>query len=118
MVGGLIGKSVAEEVDPTAEDAYWAASFSGEGYVDPAGTYNDYAPAYRVGYLGYGSSKHASFDEAEPELRASWETLKGGSRLDWEKARLASRAAWDRVEKNRYRDTDEDPLVTLENVRE
>ena len=111
VVGGLVGKSVAEGIDPTAEDAYWAANFSGEGYVDPTGTYNDYGPAYRVGYLGHGSGKHRTFDEAEPDMRSNWDATKGESKLSWERARPASRAAWDRVEKSRQADADEDPRV-------
>ncbi|MDB6137457.1 MAG: hypothetical protein JWO94_529 [Verrucomicrobiaceae bacterium] len=106
IVGGLAGKSVAEEIDPTAEEAYWAENFGGEGYVDPAGTYNDYAPAYRAGYLGYGSGRYTSFDHAEPDLKASWDTAKGESKLPWEKAKPASRAAWDRVEKSLVGDAD------------
>lgn len=118
VVGGLAGKSVAESIDPTAEEAYWAANFGNEGYVDPTSSYHDYGPAYRSGVLGYGSGRYATFDEAEPDLKASWETTKGDSTLAWEKARHASRAAWNRLEKSRQPDTEEDPLVTLHNVRE
>ncbi len=118
VVGGLAGKSVAEGIDPTAEDAYWASNFGHEGYVDPSSSYHDYGPAYRSGFLGYGSGRYATFDEAEPDLKASWDASKGDSTLTWEKARHASRAAWDRLEKSRHPDTEEDPLMTLHNVRD
>lgn len=108
IAGGLTGKGVAEAVDPTAEDSYWQENYNRESYYDPASTYDDYGPAYRSGYTGYGEYRGRSFDEAEPELRNSWERAKGNSRLTWEKAKHASRAAWDRVERAIPGDSDGD----------
>src|SRR3954451_905600 len=47
IVGGLAGKSIAESVDPTAEDAYWRDNYANRPYYDASHTYDDYAPAYR-----------------------------------------------------------------------
>jgi hypothetical protein len=61
-------------------------------------TYEDYRPAYQLGWES--RSKHASrsFDEAEPELGRAWEEAKRQSQLTWEKAKHATRDAWNRVE--------------------
>ncbi len=66
IVGGLTGKGFAEGLDPTAEDAYWRAEHKNQDYAGGR-SYDDFAPAYRVGYSGYRPD--ARFDEAEAELR-------------------------------------------------
>src|SRR5215831_2723427 len=45
VVGGLAGKSVAERVNPTAEDAYWRDQYSKEPYYDRTYNYDDYRGA-------------------------------------------------------------------------
>ena len=34
VVGGLAGKGIAEQIDPTAEDAYWRDNYSSRPYVE------------------------------------------------------------------------------------
>ncbi len=108
VVGGLAGKGVAEGVNPTAEDAYWRDNFVREPYYAMGRSYEDYSPAYRVGYEGRGLYDGRSFEDAEPELRRSYEAARGSSRLEWEEARVASRAAWHRVERALPGDADGD----------
>jgi hypothetical protein len=87
-------------VDATREDAYWQGAFRGEGYYSPLLDYEDYAPAYCVGYTGF-AQYGGSFDDAEKSLTANWVRIKGDSRLPYEQARLAIRAAWDRCVSSR-----------------
>ena len=50
IVGGLAGKGVAESIDPTAEEAYWAENYESEPYYEEGYTFQDYHPAIaRVG---------------------------------------------------------------------
>src|SRR6188508_2099662 len=42
VVGGLAGKGVAEMIDPTAEEAYWARNYAGQPYYERGYTYADY----------------------------------------------------------------------------
>lgn len=83
-------------VDPTEQDAYWQAAHAREGYFRTELTYEDYAPAYCVGYIGYAQYR-GTFDDAEKSLLANWCRIKGDSRLTLDEARMAIRAAWDRV---------------------
>lgn len=98
VLGGLAGKSVAERIDPTVEDAYWRDNYSRRPYVESGTSYDDYGPAY-----GYGVSEFArdpdrrSFDEVEPELGRNWESRRGESALDWDRAKHATRDAWQRL---------------------
>jgi len=93
VVGGLAGKGVGEAVNPTAEDTYWREAYLNEPYYNSKYGYDDYAPAYRVGYSYTGRT----WDDAEDKLRSEWERAKGASRLEWEEAKSAARAGWHRV---------------------
>ena len=83
-------------IDAANEDAYWQRAFDREGYYSPQLEYEDYAPAYCVGYIGF-AQYGGCFEDAERSLCANWERIKGDSRLPWDQARLAMRAAWDRL---------------------
>lgn len=96
IAGGLVGKSVAEKIDPTREEAYWRENHARQGYARGR-PYDDYSPAYRVGYEGYArlGAGGATFEEREAELRRSYE--ESPNKLGWEEARPASRAAWQKL---------------------
>jgi hypothetical protein len=79
------------------QDEYWQRSFPRERYRRPGFDYEDYAPAYCVGYAGqaqYGGR----FEDAQRSLCANWERIKGDSRLALADAMPAMRAAWDRMD--------------------
>jgi len=99
-VGGIAGAIVdavaglREAVDPTAEDAYWQRAFITEPYFNRDYSYDDYGPAYRMGYMNRSTYTDRSWDEVEPALKTEWERTRGASRLTWEEARDASQSAW------------------------
>lgn len=96
VAGGLGGKAVAESVNPTAEEAYWRDNYQSEPYYEVGRTYDDYAPAYRLGL--HGRTRYdGEFDDVESRLASDWESGRESSTLPWPEARPASRAAWDRV---------------------
>lgn len=78
-------------------DAYWRATWASEAYARADCDYEDYAPAYCVGYVGHAQYGGA-WRDAVPSLRANWERIKGGSRLTADEALLAAQAAWLRAE--------------------
>jgi hypothetical protein len=91
------------------QDEYWQRSFPRERYRRPGFDYEDYAPAYCVGYAGqaqYGGV----FEDAQRSLCANWERIKGDSRLALADAMPAMRAAWDRMDRAGY------PAVSLHGV--
>jgi hypothetical protein len=79
------------------EDAHWERAHSREHYFKPGLDYEDYAPAYCVGYIGH-AQYGGRFEDAERSLCANWERIKGDSRLSLDDALLAMRAAWDRMD--------------------
>lgn len=83
-------------VDATQEDAFWGRTYRRERYYTPGLDYEDYAPAYCVGYIGF-AQYGGTYDDAEKSLCANWERIKGDSRLSMADARMAMRAAWERM---------------------
>lgn len=99
VAGGVVGHEVAEGLDPTAEDAYWNEQHRKEPYYEADYDFNDYRPAYRMGYDQYARNPGVSFDSTEASLSDKWnDEYRGRSRLEWEKARDAMRAGWERLE--------------------
>jgi hypothetical protein len=98
VLGGLAGKEVAEQIDPTSEDAYWRENYRSRSYVDQDTEYETIRPAYQYGWESQCRYKGRRFDEVEPELEKGWMSRPHGN-LNWDKARHATRDAWDRVER-------------------
>lgn len=97
VAGGLGGKAVAEAINPTAEEAYWRQQYTREPYYQTGRSFDDYAPAYRLGL--YGRTNYiGTFDDAQTDLSVHWDSRKDSSTLSWPEAEAASRAAWTRVD--------------------
>ncbi|TWI61504.1 hypothetical protein IP91_04584 [Pseudoduganella lurida] len=107
IAGGIAGKGVGGLVNPADEQRYWQDQYRNESYFNPAYQYDDYDPAYSLGYNSRGNYR-GSWDQNETHLRGDWERVKGRSRLSWEEAKGASRAAWDKVERALPGDWDKD----------
>jgi hypothetical protein len=100
VAGGLAGKAAGESLNPTEEDTYWRGRHSDEPYYESGRNYDDYAPAYRTGYMARAEDGTRTFDEAESDLQERYERERGESRLEWDQARPATRAAWERAGKS------------------
>jgi uncharacterized protein YcfJ len=103
VAGGLAGKATAEAIDPTAEDAYWRDNHKSQTFAHQHRSYDDYQPAYRAGYEGFGrhagTSSSGRFEDAETNVRSDYE--KSSTSLPWEDARPAAHAAWTRLQQAR-----------------
>lgn len=93
-------------IDPQLEDAYWQSVYWAEPYHREELSYEDYAPAYCAGYIGY-AQYGGSFCDAEKSVCANWLRIKGDSRLSLDEALLAMRAAWDHAEQAQVEGEDE-----------
>jgi len=81
-------------VQPEQEDAYWQNVYRAQPHHRADYSYDDYAPAYCVGYIGY-AQYGGRFEDAGKSLCANWLRIKGDSRLDIAEAMQAIRAAWE-----------------------
>lgn len=106
IAGGIAGMGVGEMHDH--EDSYWRDAHTSEPYYRPGFTYDDYQPAYRMGYSSRARDEGGSYDQYEQAFRNDWDTMKGESRLAWEDAKHAVRAGWHRFEPGLRGDADGD----------
>lgn len=107
LAGGATGKGIGGLVNPAEEKTYWESQHRNESYYNPAYDYNDYDPAYSLGYNGRANYQ-GDWNTNETNLQGEWERSKGQSRLSWPEAKSASRAAWDRIERKLPGDWDKD----------
>ena len=94
-------------IQPELEDAYWQSVYWSQPYYRAELSYDDYAPAYCVGYIGY-AQYGGRFEEAEKSLCANWVRIKGDSRLEYEDALPAIRAAWEHAANAQVEDEEEE----------
>lgn len=113
VVGGLAGKAAAEAVNPTAEDAYWRETYDREPYYVGGRTYDQYRPAYELGWSSVGRYE-GDFDAIEPRLADDWRARHAAEGLAWTDVRPATRAAWERASVGRRTDDDR-PLDVIDN---
>src|SRR4051812_30377850 len=81
---------------PAAEAEYWRDAYARDPYFDAQRNFEDYRPAYELGWTGY-FSYGGDFETADRVLANDWAVHKGVSRLSWDDARPACRAAWQRA---------------------
>lgn len=108
LAGGAAGHAAASLLNPEAESAYWKCAYQSAPYYSPEYTYDDYGPAYALGYNSRGRYAGQKFDSVESDLSDQWNSVKGASRLSWNQARSAARAAWDKLERAMPGDFDGD----------
>jgi hypothetical protein len=98
VVGGIAGKAIAERINPEHEADYWRHEFPTRRYaIASRYGYQDFEPAYRLGYGRYPEYVGRQFDEIEPEFERHWERDRGESKLSWAEAREATRDAYERI---------------------
>jgi hypothetical protein len=107
VAGGMAGKAAGRVVNPEEEATYWRNAYQSAPYYSPGYTYDDYGPAYELGYNGRARYP-GKFDSVEGDLSDQWNQVKGKSRLSWDQAKSATRAAWDKVERAMPDDFDGD----------
>lgn len=91
---------------PETESEYWRAGYAGEPYYEEGRAFEDYGPAYELGWVSY-ATYGGEFDAADRVLATDWEVRRGVSKLPWDSARAAARAAWQRAHNLREYTTDE-----------
>lgn len=99
VAGGLAGKAVADAINPDAEHAHWQEHHAREPYYRNGYSYDDYAPAYELGWRDAHKHGDKPFEEVEDSLAHEWDIYRGKSRLDWPEASPAARAAWERAKR-------------------
>lgn len=110
IVGAKAGDSIAEAVNPTAYNAYWKDNYRTANYYVAGREWNDYQPAYKLGYDSYAKYHGRPYNDVEADIARSWDATKGNSRLAWEEAKSAVRDGWHHVERALPGDADGDGI--------
>ena len=76
------------------EDAFWHSVFTQEPYYVPGRGYDQYRPAYALGWQAAFDHSAQNFSDLEKELEQRWEAFETTSLLDWSEVRAAVHAAW------------------------
>lgn len=95
LAGGMAGQGIGTLLNPSEERVYWQDHYRNESYFNPNYDYDDYEPAYMLGYTAQQRYR-GSWDELSEQLERDWETVKGKSRMEWEHSRDAVRAAYEK----------------------
>ena len=69
IAGGLAGKAIAETIDPTVETAYWRSEFHNRPYYNSKYSYDEYEPAFRVGWESFDPQYPSPWTEREQIAR-------------------------------------------------
>lgn len=93
---GAISAPVALAQMPDSETNFWHWQYRFEPYFVAGRSFDQYCPAYQLGWQLAQSSEGngVDFDAMDRELNLRWAESNGGSLLDWSQVRLAARAAW------------------------
>lgn len=79
------------------EDAFWHDAYTREPYYVPGRGYDQYRPAYAIGWQAAFDFTASDFEHIEQELEHRWESHDTTSLLEWGQVRDAVYAAWMRA---------------------
>lgn len=89
--------ALASEIDPAAEEAYWAKHYAAQPYISPGEDYSRFRAAYRHGWMARMRHPKAAWIDVAQELKTTWDIDPANFDFPWSRARSAVRDAWDRV---------------------
>lgn len=81
------------------EDAYWQAQFSRETYYAAGRGYDQYRPAYELGWSAAMEFPNAQFNEVVRHLERQWDSRRATSLLPWREVEDAVKRAWFHADK-------------------
>ena len=94
-LGANLGSRMGDAVDDDSLGlGHFQQSYQTMPYYVADTTWDDYAPAYRHGLLGYRRTPGGAFEQAVDRLEQGWSAVRGTSQLDWGQARPAVKHAW------------------------
>lgn len=90
-LGAVIGDRTAEALDPRGDLGHFEQIYKAMPYYVRGMTWDDYAPAYRMGILTHGHGDAALLEQ-------EWARSRGRSRLLWSEVRPVIEHAWEELD--------------------
>src|ERR1051326_6556446 len=91
------GETAGKAMDLKAEEEYWRKHHASQPHASEETTFEQFAPAYRVGAEAAQKYPGKEFQEIELDVALDYEKHEVGSALPWDHVRGASKAAWAKV---------------------
>ncbi len=107
IAGAYAGKAVGEEVNPTIEREYWLSVYQDRPYYQDGRSFDQYEPAYRLGWDAIEHDRTQSWEEYEKQAKQKWESIEtwenegGAPPMGWDEAKLAVRDSYERSRSRR-----------------
>jgi hypothetical protein len=99
-LGAVIGHKTAEARDKRGDLGHFQQIYQAMPYHVDGMTWDDYAPAYRLGLDSYVTRGATPIAQAGEALEAEWARVRDGSRLSWPQAEQAVVHAWSELDKS------------------
>jgi len=99
-LGAVFGHKAAEARDKRGDLGHFQQIYQAMPYHVDGMTWDDYAPAYRLGLDSYVTRGATPIAQAREALEAEWAQVKGVSRLSWPQAEPAVAHAWSELDKS------------------
>lgn len=84
-------------MNESEHDSYWRKTHADQPYARKEYTYENYAPAYRLGAEAYEKYGERGFDDSEEDIARDYEKTVGDEGLPWDHARHAVQAVWSKL---------------------
>src|SRR5438105_1030179 len=81
IAGAAAADQIQDDLDPKLEELYWAENFKTRPYYKSTDKYEQYLPAYRLGWESAVRKEFANrdFEQIEPQLEREWKQKHGAS---------------------------------------
>lgn len=100
VAGAILGHKMSEAADKRGDLGHFEQIHSTMPYFVAGMTWDDYAPAYRLGLDSYVTRGATPIAQARDALETEWARARGVSRLTWAQAEPAVAHAWDELGKS------------------
>lgn len=100
VLGAVLGHRAAEAADKRGDLGHFQQIYSTMPYFVSGMTWDDYAPAYRLGLDSYVTRGATPIAQARDALETEWARARGASRLTWAQAEPAVAHAWEELGKS------------------
>lgn len=99
-LGAVVGHRAAEARDKRGDLGHFQQIYQTMPYYIAGMTWDDYAPAYRLGLDSYPTRGATPIDQARAALEPEWTRVRGTSRLTWPQAEAAIAHVWKELDKS------------------
>ena len=99
-LGAVFGHKAAEASDKRGDLGHFQQIYNTMPYFVDGMTWDDYAPAYRLGLDNYVTRGATPIAQARDALEAEWTRARGASRLSWQQAEPAIAHVWCELDKS------------------